>query len=95
LKLEHPPRFFIDLESASEDELQLLPDIGVKTARAWREALDKSFVSLPRKVQELEALPNVGPIRSSKLAPFLVESESCSTTCLDPVTDPARPSVNP
>lgn len=92
--LVHPPRFFVDLGMASEAELQLLPDIGQKTAHAWRETLDESLSTVPRVAKDLEALPNVGPIRASKLAPFLVESDTRSTSKPDSSIDTSRPSDN-
>ena len=73
--LTRPPQFFVDLQSADESELQLLPNVGKKTAHAWRETLDSAPASPPRHAQELEGLPYVGPIRSSQLSPYLVESE--------------------
>ena len=81
--LDHPPQLFIELHTASEEELQLLPDVGEKTAKTWRRTLDESPFLSPRHAKELESLPAVGPIRSSKLAPFLVESDSRSITSLD------------
>ncbi len=53
--LQGPPRFFVDLETADESELRLLPNVGVKTARAWREALDKGAVDRRGTVSELRA----------------------------------------
>ncbi len=94
-RLDHPPELFVDLQTASEEELQLLPDVGKKTARAWRNKLDESFVVPPRSAKELEALPNIGPIRSSKLAPYLVELEAHSTSSLDPSVQSGRPLANP
>jgi hypothetical protein len=82
--LDHPPQLFVDLEAASDEELQLLPDVGPKTARAWRATLDDSTLPLTRVARDLEVLPNVGPVRSLKLAPFLVESESASENRVDP-----------
>ncbi len=92
--LDHPPRLFVDLKTASEAELQLLPEIGQKTAHAWRETLDESISPTPRIAKELEALPNVGPIRSSKLAPFLVDSGAGFTNDAAPSIENNRPSAN-
>jgi DNA uptake protein ComE-like DNA-binding protein len=73
-ELDHPPRLFVELEAASEEELQLLPDVGPKTARAWKETLSQSLSPAARDTNDLEALPKVGPVRSARLAPFLVEA---------------------
>ncbi len=73
--LRVPPELLVDLETASLEELQLLPDIGEKTAQAWRQTLDEAPSLTPQTTKELEALPAVGPVRSSKLAPYLIESE--------------------
>lgn len=93
--LHKSPRFFVDLQRATEDELRLLPEVGSKTAHAWRQTLDEPGAAVPRHVKGLEALPNVGPIRSSKLAPFLVESEARATTSLDSTLKTSRPSATP
>ena len=94
-ELDRPPQFFVDLKTASEEELRLLPDIGKKTARAWRQTLDASKSQAPRDAKELQDLPNVGPIRSSKLAPFLVESELRSTASNHSAVDKSRSSEDP
>ena len=73
--LDHPPQFRVDLDDAGLDELQLLPDVGEKTAQSWRNSLDNSPMLPPRTTKDLEALPSVGPIRAEKLSPFLIESD--------------------
>jgi len=93
--LDHPPVLFVDLKTASEAELQLLPEIGRKTAHAWRETLDESLPSTPLIAKELEALPNVGPIRSNKLAPFLVDSDARPANGDASSIKTNRPSANP
>ncbi|MDZ4852384.1 MAG: hypothetical protein SGI77_24110 [Pirellulaceae bacterium] len=72
-ELNLPPQLWVDLQTASEEELQLLPDVGAKTAKAWRQSLDDDQLAVPRNTEALESLPSVGFIRSRKLAPYLIE----------------------
>jgi len=92
--LKVPPVLLVDLETASLEELQLLPDIGEKTAQAWRQTLDEAPSLTPQTVKELEALPAVGPVRSNKLAPYLIDSEA-RTMQLESPSKPSSETLNP
>ncbi len=69
-----PPHFAIDLDSASQAELRLLPSVGVKTAERWEMARTHSTYLKPQSQSDLEKLPQVGPKRAQQLAPHLLET---------------------
>jgi DNA uptake protein ComE-like DNA-binding protein len=73
-RIDVPPHFAIDLDSASQAELRLLPSVGAKTAQNWETARSQPTYSKPQSQADLEKLPQVGPKRAQQLAPHLLET---------------------
>jgi DNA uptake protein ComE-like DNA-binding protein len=73
-RTESTPHFALDLDSASQAELRLLPSVGEKTARSWIESRSQPTYTTPTSEADLEALPHVGPNRARQLAPHLLET---------------------
>lgn len=73
-RVDLPPHFAIDLDSASQAELRLLPSVGMKTAESWEMARSHPTYFKPQSQTDLEKLPQVGPKRAQQLAPHLLET---------------------
>lgn len=68
------PQFFVDIHTADENELRLLPGIGPTTAQRWIEQRELGRVPKLESPRDLESLPLVGPLRAEQLAPYLIET---------------------
>lgn len=69
-----PPAFLVDLQSASEAELGLLPDVGPELARRIVAARDQGMVF--RSAEDLRSVRGFGPKRQEAIAPFLARPSS-------------------
>lgn len=69
-----PPVFLVDLQSACEAELGLLPDVGPELARRIVAARNQGMVF--RSAADLRSVRGIGPKRQQAIAPFLARLSS-------------------